>query len=674
MWRWQWQADRSGWTKVPFQCERPAQYAKANDSSTWSLYAVAMAVVRQGRADGIGYQLADDDIAALDLDDCRDPETGELAPWAESLIKDAQSYVEVTISGTGLRIIGLADGPEIHRKFTEEVGSVELYRRAKRFIVVTGLPLHNAEAGLSNIDRVMDEVFARHATKPVRQAPEPLTLDLNQKPVPPTASASADLPRGLADLVANGAPEGERSDQFHHAVGWLKDLGWTAPSILNLLEAHPRGIAAKYQGRLKAEVDRSFGKIGDPRSADEILAKPAEPRALSLHWHGDPDDTAERKWLVAEMIPETGKGLLSGQWGAAKTFVALDLAGCVMTGGDFAGRAIQRVGGVVLIAAEGANEVSVRLRGVVQVKLKEHGGVDPDKLERLPFAWIDECPPLMSKDAVAIHTATIAAAADRMRSDFRTELVLIIIDTLMAAAGIEDENDAAQGQKIMRMLDELSRSSRAFVLAVDHFGKTVETGTRGTSAKEAAADMVLALLGDKDTEGKVSNRRMAIRKLRSGATGAVTPFELKTIPLEAQSAFSATATCIVEWRMAGDRLSGKAGKERRWPPALRVLHAALINKLAEEGEERRPFGHDGPSVRTVAVAGVRVEFYDVYPADSPDPAKRADAKRRAFDRALRSALAAGLVVTRDIRGVSHIWPSGDEGTDVTSTPDRQDTR
>ena len=87
---------------------------------------------------------------------------------------------------------------------------------------------------------------------------------------------------------------------------------------------------------------------------------------------------------------------------------------------------------------------------------------------------------------------------ESIRERFGLPLVLIIIDTLNAAGNFKDANDAAEGQCIMNRLGELSRQTGAFVLAVDHFGKAVETGTRGTSAKEAAADVVLALLAERD--------------------------------------------------------------------------------------------------------------------------------------------------------------------------------
>ena len=56
---------------------------------------------------------------------------------------------------------------------------------------------------------------------------------------------------------------------------------------------------------------------------------------------------------------------------------------------------------------------------------------------------------------------------------------------MSAAGNFKDQDDAAEGQLVMNRLAELSRQTGAFVLAVDHFGKAVETGTRGTSAKEA---------------------------------------------------------------------------------------------------------------------------------------------------------------------------------------------
>ena len=71
----------------------------------------------------------------------------------------------------------------------------------------------------------------------------------------------------------------------------------------------------------------------------------------------------------------------------------------------------------------------------------------------------------------------------------------------------------------MNTLRQVAGRGGCFVLAVDHFGKAIETGTRGSSAKEGSADVVLALLGDKSVSGEVTNTRLALRKRRGGANG-----------------------------------------------------------------------------------------------------------------------------------------------------------
>ena len=69
--------------------------------------------------------LLDAGIGAADLDDCcrRDAKNKRIKidQWARDLRATADgAYCEVTVSGTGLRLIGIAEGPEVHRKFKIE--------------------------------------------------------------------------------------------------------------------------------------------------------------------------------------------------------------------------------------------------------------------------------------------------------------------------------------------------------------------------------------------------------------------------------------------------------------------------------------------------------------------------------------------------------------------------
>ena len=53
--------------------------------------------------------LAGDGIVGIDLDGCRDPCTGTIAPWARDIITAIGSYAEVSPSGTGVKILARSD-------------------------------------------------------------------------------------------------------------------------------------------------------------------------------------------------------------------------------------------------------------------------------------------------------------------------------------------------------------------------------------------------------------------------------------------------------------------------------------------------------------------------------------------------------------------------------------
>lgn len=136
---WRYEEDASGRKrKAPYQAKHPTQYAKSNDPKTWASYEEALAAAPDDGG-GIGFMLLDSGVAALDLDDCRDRDTGALDAWARDLIAKADgAYVEVTPSGRGLRVIGRSKGEPAQTIRRRGEGKVEIYRNTARYICVTG--------------------------------------------------------------------------------------------------------------------------------------------------------------------------------------------------------------------------------------------------------------------------------------------------------------------------------------------------------------------------------------------------------------------------------------------------------------------------------------------------------------------------------------------------------
>src|SRR5688572_13236687 len=72
-------------------CCRTGKPAKVNDPATWTDFATASAYARK-RGLGLGFAFVGDDICGVDLDDCRDPASGKLRPWASDLVRSFDTY------------------------------------------------------------------------------------------------------------------------------------------------------------------------------------------------------------------------------------------------------------------------------------------------------------------------------------------------------------------------------------------------------------------------------------------------------------------------------------------------------------------------------------------------------------------------------------------------------
>jgi len=83
--------------------DRDGRKMDGNDPANWATYEDVRS--RAPEDGGIGFAFSgDDNLGGVDLDACRDPETGELTAWAQEIIDDFASYTEVSPSGTGVKI------------------------------------------------------------------------------------------------------------------------------------------------------------------------------------------------------------------------------------------------------------------------------------------------------------------------------------------------------------------------------------------------------------------------------------------------------------------------------------------------------------------------------------------------------------------------------------------
>ncbi|MCX7428900.1 MAG: AAA family ATPase, partial [Planctomycetia bacterium] len=173
---WKIRTRRGKPTKVPYQIN--GREAKPNDPSTWTTFAKMGDRCQQGYYDGPGFVFQQGGgLVGIDLDGCRDPETGEIAEWAKGVVGALSSYSEVSPSGSGVKLWVRGESPfpsGKNRKLDyppmggKPSAGIEIYSHG-RYFAVTGLHLDGTPTTIQARDLawLRDEFWPELKSKPV---------------------------------------------------------------------------------------------------------------------------------------------------------------------------------------------------------------------------------------------------------------------------------------------------------------------------------------------------------------------------------------------------------------------------------------------------------------------------------------------------------------------------
>lgn len=149
-------------TKIPID-PGLGRNASSTDATTWTTFDVALTRFQADESlAGIGYVFAQDaGEAGVDIDDCIDPATGVIKPWAAELILLLDTYAEISPSGEGVKLWTRGqkrEGWKSRVPFAD--GEVELYDHG-RYFTVTGRRLEGSPATVNERQAQLDELQAR---------------------------------------------------------------------------------------------------------------------------------------------------------------------------------------------------------------------------------------------------------------------------------------------------------------------------------------------------------------------------------------------------------------------------------------------------------------------------------------------------------------------------------
>src|SRR2546423_11382089 len=125
--------------------------------------------------------------------------------------------------------------------------------------------------------------------------------------------------------------------------------------------------------------------------------------------------------------------------------------------------------------------------------------------------------------------------------------------------------------------------------------------------------------------------------------GLEIPFMAKAVKVGTDPDGDPITRTVIDWNTPQQQPT-----DAGWSKSLLLLRRVLMTLLVDNGQDMQPF-LDGPIVRACDLSPIRAEFEKQYVADGNDRQK-ADAKRKAFKRAVQDAQAKNLIATRELGG------------------------
>ena len=149
-------------SKVPFRAS-DGEPADSTNRADWGTFDAALARFRFGDYSGLAFAFFPEyGYVGIDRDDCRDPKTGLLQPWAMQELALLQTYTEISPSETGYKQICRGQLPD--GKPTKPGSQSEMYDGKpgrERYFAITGRNLPGTPSNINDLGEALHDAYRR---------------------------------------------------------------------------------------------------------------------------------------------------------------------------------------------------------------------------------------------------------------------------------------------------------------------------------------------------------------------------------------------------------------------------------------------------------------------------------------------------------------------------------
>lgn len=489
--------------KRPYQSRATRTLASTVNAAMWSTYEEARTAVARDRSlHGVGFAFsASDPYTGIDLDHVID-EDGVISKFALKVIALLDSYTEYSYSGDGIHIIVRAKTSKGYH------GRLEAYSSG-RYFVTTGNHVPGTPTTINEAQDGVDELIAAFFTDPEPAAPplpaQPNTIAdrelLNRAYASKNGAAVRSLYEGdtsahqgddsaadlalcnhLAFYTGRDAP---RMDALFRASGlmrpkWDERHGaatYGQMTITKAIEATRETYSASAGGVMS--TNSTFGR----NSLNNSNSSEADPETGEMPYRINPIDWGEfwvtdhkaEDWLLEPIIPRGRSIALYAPAKAGKSLLVLNLMAHLATGQHILSQASGEPIDVCYFDLEMTeSDLFERLSDM---------GYDADTdFSHFHYYMLPNLPPLDTPEGGAAVMQIVQ----------RHNAQVVVIDTTSRVIdGPENDADTLRALYICTMLP--MKAAGVTVLRLDHAGKDIEKGQRGSSAKNDDVDLVWRL-------------------------------------------------------------------------------------------------------------------------------------------------------------------------------------
>ncbi len=513
--------------KVPYYVNgtrRSGVQGSAADLAGLETFESAVRCLRSGAFDGVGLAVLENSpIKAIDLDNC--VTDGRLSAEAEAIVTEADSYSELSPSGSGVRILVFGVLPS--KKAMNHYGPgrhVELFGTTG-FVTITGNVL--GDSGI----RPMSHAFQAWITSKVgaeskTAAPAPqLTLVIDEQQRVELRSAlnylDADdyeswIDVGMALKSLGDVGRGlwmewsQQSPRFDAQQAVEKWLSFDPSGKIGYRSVFYRASARGWVNPASARGKLPGGDPGPAEAGASYVAvrfddlDDVEPAAPTYCWDG--------------LIPVGAVTLLGAHGGTGKSTIALMLSVCTALGLPLFGVATRPCNVVFFSGEDPAETVRYRLRKVC----KTLGVSAASLVGRLHILdATDGNPVLYREDGSGRRGAGVLTQTYLALSEYTAthDVGLLVVDNASDAYDAS-EIDRAKVRSFMRSLVRLAQATAAGVLLLAHVDKVTARGLSsgsdsysGSTAWHNSARSRLFLSRDKDGTLLLEHQKHNLGKL-----------------------------------------------------------------------------------------------------------------------------------------------------------------